>query len=236
MKKIVVLNHKTSLDFENVKYYIDYIKDRIRSDMDIVVCPSDIFIPFFKGKYSFKLGAQNISSYPSTGEVSGSILKSLGVSYVIVGHSDRKKYFGEDTSLINKKIKEALKYNIKPILCVGETLEERGLKKTQDVIIRQIRESLRGIDVKQDIIIAYEPVFSIGTGMMPALESIKEVVTMIKNSIYRAHGVNVKVIYGGSINENNITKLDQISEIDGFLIGNSSVNPEKLIKILELID
>jgi len=235
MKKLLVFNHKTYLDYENIKEYIDIVKDKIRTDMEVVICPNVAFIPFFRGKYDFKLGSGNVSSIPITGEVNGSILKSLGVSYVLIGHSDRKKYLSEKET-INSKVKECLKYNIKPIICVGETLEERGLKKTQDVIIKQIREALRGVDVNQDIIFAYEPVWAVGSGMTPPIEGIKEVVNMIKNSIYRAHNVNIRVLYGGSINENNITKLNNISEIDGYIIGKASTSYDKTLKIMELID
>ena len=236
MKKTIVLNHKTDLDYENIKYYIDQIKDKIRTDMDIVICPSSIFIPFFNGRYNFKIGCQNIGGYHATGELSGEELKSMGVSYVIVGHSDRKKYYNEDNRLINLKVKECIKNNIIPILCVGETIEEKELKKTQDVIIKQMREAFRDVKVDQDIIIAYEPIWAIGSGITPSVTCIKEIVSMIKNSIYHAHNVNIRVLYGGSITEKNIEKLNSIDELDGFLIGKSSTNPDKIISILNLID
>lgn len=235
MKKLVVLNHKMYLDFYGIKDYIRDIKDSIRTDIDVVVCPSTVFIPFFVGKYNFKLGAQNLSSVFATGEVSGFQLKSIGVKYVIIGHSERRFGLSESSKMINLKIKEAISNNIVPIVCVGETKEERDMKKTADVILKQLKEYLRGTLVGSDIVFAYEPIWAIGSGEVPTNNDIYEVVDMIKNAIYRTHNVNVKVLYGGSVDEKNIMNVEKINNLDGYLLGKISSDSDKVIKLLNNI-
>ena len=232
MKKLLVLNHKMYLDFNDIKTYISEIKDYIRSDIDVVVCPSDVFIPYFKGRYDFKLGAQNITGLFVTGEASAKQLKSLDVRYAIVGHSDRKIYFNEDSKVINANIAEAINNNIVPIVCVGETKEERERRKTGEVIVKQIKDYFRNIDVNSDVIIAYEPIWSIGSGIIPSNEDIYEVVDLIKSIVFKKYGVNISVIYGGSVDLKNISKLNKISNVDGFLIGKMSTSSSNILKIM----
>lgn len=235
MNKIVVLNQKNSMEYEDITEYIKKIKDNIRRDLDVILCPSDIFIPYFKGKYTFKLGAQNICFTTITGEATGKQLKSVGVSHVIVGHSERKRYLGETNQMINKKIKECLDNVLIPIVCVGETKEEKDRKKTGEVIIKQLKDYFLGVDFSRDIIIAYEPIWAIGTGIIPNNEEIKEVVEVIKNNVFKTYNINVSVIYGGSINDKNINKLNEIKELDGYLLGKASSSKEKTIEILNLV-
>lgn len=232
MKKLLVLNHKMYLDFNDIKTYISEIKDYIRTDMDVVICPSDIFIPYFKGRYDFKLGAQNITGLFVTGEASAKQLKSLDVRYAIVGHSDRKIHFNEDNKVINANIAEAINSNIIPIVCVGETKEERERHKTADVIIKQLKDYFMDIDVSNDVVIAYEPIWSIGSGNIPSNEDIYEVVELIKNIIFKKYGVNISVIYGGSVNLKNISRLKNISNLDGFLIGKMSTSASSVLQIM----
>lgn len=235
MKKLVVFNHKMYLDFFDIKDYISSIKDNIRTDINVVICPSDIFIPFFVGKYDFKLGAQNLCSTFCTGEASGEMLKSIGVKYVILGHSERREKLNESYSDINLKIKDALSNNIVPIVCVGEIKEDRELKKTGEVILKQLKEYFRGVEVNTDIVIAYEPVWAIGSGVIPGNDDILEVINLIKNAIYRVHNINIRVLYGGSVNEVNVNDLERINELDGYLLGKVSSNPEKVLKLLNSV-
>lgn len=235
MKKLVVFNHKMYLDFYNIKDYITEIKDSIRTDIDVVICPSDIFIPFFVGRYDFKLGAQNLCSTFCTGEVSGALLKSIGVKYVIIGHSERREKLKESGREINLKIKDALSNNIIPIICVGESYEDRELKRTGEVILKQLKEYLRGVEVASDIVIAYEPVWAIGSGIVPSNSDILEVVNLIKNAIYKVHNVNIRVLYGGSVNEVNVKELEKINELDGYLLGKVSSVPSKVLKLLNSV-
>lgn len=236
MKKLVVFNHKMYLDYSNVKDYILAIKDHIRSDLEVVVCPTSAFIPFFHGKYDFKLGAQNIAGTFATGEVSGMQLRSLDVKYVLIGHMERRLNFNETNKIINAKVKDAIDNGISPIICLGETKEEKDMKKSQDVLLKQIKEALRGIEVGEDIIFAYDPMWAIGTNIIPTNKELEEVIDLIKGIIFRVHGVKVKVLYGGSVNSSNIKSLDKIKSLDGYLIGRASVDSNQIINIMDQID
>lgn len=235
MNKIVVLNQKSDMDKDDVLDYIKNIKDKLRTDLEIVICPSMIYLPFYSGKYSFKLGSGNLSAKEITGEVTAKQLKSFGVRYSIIGHWERKKELHEDDNLINQKIKAALSNNIIPIICVGETKEEYLRKKTGDVIVKQLKEYLKAIDYSYDIIIAYEPSWLIGQINILNPKELEEIVLMIKNLILKTYDITPKVIYGGSINENNIEEINKIKSLDGFILGKSSTNWAKTLKILDLV-
>lgn len=235
MRKLVVLNHKSRLSIDDAKNYIREIKDKIRDDLDVIITPSMCYLPLFYGKYRFMLGSQNFGIVNSTGEVSINQLKSMNVKYVIVGHSERKTLYNESYESINKKIKLLLANSIKPILCIGETIEERERRKTQDVLIKQIKNSLNGIKIDNDIIIAYEPVWAIGSAKTPSINEIREIVSLIKSVIFKLSNKNIKVLYGGSINQNNIQSFTKISELDGFIIGSSSTDVDKITYIMDNI-
>lgn len=157
----------------------------------------------------------------------GSQLKSIGVSYVIVGHFERKKYLNETSDIVNKKIKEALKNNIIPIVCIGETKEERSLRKTQEIIKKQLKDYFYKVDFGNDIIIAYEPIWAIGTNIIPTINEIEETIKKIKEI------VNIKVLYGGSVNSNNISDIIKVT--DGVLIGKASTDINEFLKIIEVV-
>ena len=137
MKKIIVLNHKSYLTPKKAKNYAIDINDYIRSDQTVIICPSNIYLPYFEGKYNFLLGSQNISSSNITGEITGNLLKETGVNYCIIGHPERKNSLGETSKQINEKIKEALTNNITPIVIVGETYYEYEMKKSGEIITKQ---------------------------------------------------------------------------------------------------
>lgn len=235
MKKIVILNHKTYMEYEDVLEYIKNVKDKIRTDMEIVMCPSSIFIPYFSGKYNFSLGSQNISKKDITGEVTAKQLKSLNVKYAIIGHNERILYLNEKSKLINEKINEAVNNNIIPIICVGETKEEYLRKKTGEVIIKQLREYLKDIDYCSNFIIAYEQNYSLDNGKIKSNAEIEEITSLIKNVIIKTYNINPIVVYGGKISLSNIKELNKIKGIDGYLIGKESVNSNNIIKILDLV-
>ena len=235
MKKLVVLNQKMYMDLDEVKDFIKAVKDKLRTDLNIVICPSSIYIPFFNGKYSFKLGSQNISGLFVTGEHSGKQLKSSGVTYAIIGHSERRTNFLESNNIVNLNIKEALDNNITPIVCVGESKEERDRRKTGEVILKQLKEGLKGIKVDKDLVIAYEPIWAIGTGVVPNNEEISEVINLIKDNIYKTHKVDIRVLYGGSVNDENIATLDRIKEVDGYLLGKASTDSKKILNLINQI-
>ena len=155
------------------------------------------------------------------------MLKNAGAKFVIIGHSENRRS-GETNKLINLKIKSALKSGLKIIFCIGETIHEKRKKITKKVLIKQIELGLNGIKTKKDIIIAYEPVWSIGTGVIPRERDLEASIEFIKKRFKKN-----KVLYGGSVNPKNILKLKSINNIDGFLIGAASQDPKKFIDIIK---
>ncbi len=238
MSKIVVLNHKMNLTKQEVQNYIIEIKNSIPSDLEVIICPSNIYIPYFEGKYDFKLGSQNIGyaktgSY--TGEVSGYQLKSMGVKYAIIGHSERLMLFKEDGELINKKIASSLEFGITPIVCVGENKEERSLKKTGVILTKQIKAYFKNIEIGQDIIIAYEPIWAIGGNVAASKKDILDAVTMIKELVLKLYNCDIKVLYGGSVNKDNVESILNIDVVDGVLIGSNSSDYQKVNELFKII-
>lgn len=233
--KLIIGNIKMNMKFGELANYLKHFKNI--NNKNVVICPSYIYIPYFLN-YNFSVGSQNVCAYEDggyTGEVSARQLASIGVKYTIVGHSERRIKLNESNLEINKKVKMSLDSKLKVILCIGETLEENKLYKTNIVLKRQIRDSLFDIKDLSNVIIAYEPVWSIGTNKIPNKEDLINTITYIKKLVKDMYGVDIKVIYGGSINEKNILDLNNIKELDGFLIGSASINPIKFIEIIEKI-
>lgn len=172
-----------------------------------------------------KVGAQNVSYADSgayTGEINAEMLIEAGAEYVIIGHSERRAYFGETDETVNKRTLQALKWKLKPIVCVGETLTERENGFTEEVLTRQILQGLK--NVKGDIIIAYEPVWAIGTGKTATPEIANDTINFIRKKVMPLAG-DVPILYGGSMNALNAQSLLDMSEIDGGLIGGASLKP-----------
>jgi len=157
------------------------------------------------------------------------MLKNVGAKYIILGHSENRQS-GETDKLINSKIKSAIKFGLKIIFCIGETLKEKRNKKTNQILAKQINNGLKSIKNKSDIILAYEPVWSIGTGLIPKSNDLLKSVSFIKNRFGKKPP---KILYGGSVNSNNIVQLKDIDIIDGFLIGGASQSSKKFIDIIK---
>ena len=157
------------------------------------------------------------------------MLKSVGAKFVIIGHSENRQ-LGEDDKLINLKIKSALKAGLKIIFCIGETLREKRNKKTNQVLSKQIKNGLNSINNKSNIVIAYEPVWSIGSGLIPKSDDLKKSISFIKSKFGKK---SPKILYGGSVNSNNVDKLKIITGIDGFLVGGASQDSKKFIDIIK---
>ena len=233
--KLIIGNIKMNMKFGEIPNYLEHFKNI--NNKNVVLCPSYIYIPYFLD-YNFSVGSQNVCAYEDggyTGEVSAKQLASIGVDYTIVGHSERRIKLNESNLEINKKINKSLESKLKVILCIGETLEENKLYKTYIVLKRQIRDSLFNIKDLSNVIIAYEPVWSIGTNKIPNKEDLINIINYIKELVKDMYKSDIKVIYGGSINEKNIFDLNNIKELDGFLIGSASINPIKFIEIIEKI-
>lgn len=240
MKKIVALNLKMSLDNEEARNYVEMITDKISDKHEIVIFPSVIHLELFKHS-GYKLGAQNVHYMDKgayTGEISPLQLKTLGIAYALVGHSERRTYFMEDDNFINNKIKGCLRNNLKMVLCVGESLEERRLNKTAMILKKQVLNDLKGIDKDDlsDIVIAYEPVWAIGTGIIPRLEDIDDAIKYVKKIVQEKYNVIPKVLYGGSVNKDNIKNIMGIASVDGILVGSASFDPSNALDMINLID
>jgi len=207
-----------------------------KNKFKIVYCPPNTLIrPLSKRLKKTKLfvGAQNCHHNENfgafTGSVNAKMLKNIGAKYIILGHSENRQS-GETDKLINLKIKSAIKAGLKIILCIGETLKEKRKKKTNQVLAKQIKNCLKSIKNRSNIIIAYEPVWSIGTGLIPKFEDLSKSVLFIKNKFSKK---SPKILYGGSVNSNNIAQLKDINNLDGFLIGGASQKSKKFIDIIK---
>jgi len=226
--KIIIGNMKMYLNFDDIKNYLDKTNDAL---LKVIISPSSIYIPYFINK-GYKVAIQNISEHDNgayTGEISANQVKSMGINYVILGHSEVRSNLIENNYKINQKIKNCLKNNLKVILCIGENKEEKNNNKTKDIIKKQLELCLKDILDFSSIIIAYEPIWAIGTGNIPSNNEIIEILEFIR-SLY-----SVKIIYGGSVNEENIKTLNEI-DLDGFIIGSSCLNPDKFVGIIKTID
>tara|TARA_X000001036_G_scaffold400220_1_gene404410 strand:- start:86 stop:823 length:738 start_codon:yes stop_codon:yes gene_type:complete len=214
-----------------IKFFKIFKKNK---KIKIIYCPPSTLIRPMSKKLkntSIEVGAQNCHQNQSygayTGSINSSMLKSVGAKYVIIGHSENRNA-GETNKLINLKIKSALKSGLKVIFCIGETLKEKRKKITKKVLNKQIRLGLNKITDRRKIIIAYEPVWSIGSGIVPKTNELFEIVDFIKKD-YR----NYKVLYGGSVSPKNIKELKSIKNIDGYLIGGASQDYKKFIDIIK---
>lgn len=238
MKKLVVGNLKMNLDLDQIASYLEIINEEVHSP-HVVICPTSIYIPYFLS-HDYRVGIQNTflaDEGAYTGEISPKQADSMGIAYTILGHSERRMYLKETDDFINKKIIAALKNYMRVIVCVGETLEERKMLKTDRVIKREITNALRGLTKEQldNVVIAYEPIWAIGTNQTPTNKDIEDMINYIKLLVESYFNYpNIKVLYGGSVNEKNITELNKIKNLDGYLVGGASTNTEKFLKIIEV--
>lgn len=230
MKNLIAANWKlnptTQKEAENI---FDGIKNGIGdTGAEVVICPPFVFLPLLKG---LTLGSQNVSAEEKgafTGEVSAFMLKDLGIEYAIIGHSERRKYFAETDELINEKIKKSLEAGLKVIFCIGETAAERSEGKKNEVLERQIKIGLDGIDNLESINLAYEPVWAIGTGNNCSVEETKEAINFIKKFVLG----NMRILYGGSVKSENSGEYIKKAGANGLLVGGSSLNAEEFVKIV----
>ena len=252
MKKIVIGNLKMNIltQPEREKYFKSFKAEQTKvklNDTDIILCPPTIHLEAFK-KWNNKkvvLGAQNISSEIKgsyTGETSPVMAKNLGASFTIIGHSERRKYFGESNEEINFKVITALKNGLKPIVCVGETQEQKDNQETLKVITKQVEEALFEVSrtKAESITIAYEPVWAIGTGVVPDANGVMEAKVLIRRILVEMFGKKyaekVAILYGGSVDVRNAKEVCVESEMDGALIGGVSLVPHEFFKVAEIID
>ena len=213
---------------------MSFVKKFKKNKLKIIYCPPATLLSPLSDKLkstSIQIGAQNCHESDSyganTGQINSSMLKAVGAKYVILGHSENRQ-LGENDNNINQKVKSSIKSGLKVIFCVGETLTQKRKKITKKILSRQISNGLKKIKNKKNIIIAYEPVWSIGSGLIPKNSEIFEIVKFIKKKV---KGINV--LYGGSVNSKNINVLKKIDNVNGFLVGGASQRSKNFIDIIK---
>ena len=244
-KKVIAGNWKMNMLPDETIKYIDELAKLVKDTKnEVILCVpyTDLFYALLTAQNTnIKIGAQNMHYEEKgayTGEVSGKMLKSINVDYVIIGHSERRQYFNETDESVNKKVKAAFANELNPIVCVGETLEQREENKTVEIITKQVELALKGLTEAQveNTIIAYEPIWAIGTGKTATSEDANNSIKAIRNKIAEIYGQNIadRVIiqYGGSVKSKNAKELFTMSDIDGGLVGGASLEPEEFSKIV----
>lgn len=244
-KKVIAGNWKMNMLPDATIRFIDELTPLVNSTQsEVILCVpyTDLFYALLTAQNTnIKIGAQNMhweESGAYTGEVSAQMLKSIGVEYVIIGHSERRQYFNETDETVNKKIKSAFNVGLKPIVCVGESLEERESGKAVEKVTNQVKLALEGLTENQveDVIIAYEPIWAIGTGKTATSEDANNMIKQIRQEISKLYGqiVAERVIiqYGGSVKSSNSKELFSTSDIDGALVGGASLKSDEFAKIV----
>ena len=244
-RKVIAGNWKMNmLPNEAMEMITKLAPDVKETENEVVLCVpyTDLFYSLLAAQgTNIKIGAQNMHFAEKgayTGEVSGKMLKAIGVEYVIIGHSERRQYFAETDETVNKKIKAAFENELKPIVCVGETLEQREAGIAFEVITEQTRKALEGLtnDQVQNTIIAYEPIWAIGTGKTATKEDANSTIMQIRKKLAEMYGQNeangVIIQYGGSVKSANAKELFEMSDIDGGLVGGASLKADEFSKIV----
>jgi len=247
-KCVLAANWKMNHTSRDVRRYVDRFLKGLRLDDR---AEAILFVPFpylklvadlLQGAKNVGVGAQNLHWEPSgayTGEVSAEMITDSGARYVLVGHSERRKYFGEDDQAVNRKLRRSIDASLRPVLCLGETWEERQGGLTEKVTTRSLQVGLQGIRAEDlsTVYVAYEPVWAIGTGRHATPEQAEEVHTRLRGVIAsgfgRAQAEAIPILYGGSTNPENTPELMRAPDIDGLLVGGASLDPEKFRKMIE---
>lgn len=244
-KAIIAGNWKMNNTKKESKALLEELIPLVKNaDVDIVICPSYLSlegVADLTKDTAIKVGAQNMHFEDSgafTGEISAEMLKELGIEYVIIGHSERRQYFNERNETVNKKVIKALQSNLIPILCVGETLEEREENKAQSILTSQVQQGLKGLSREQieKIIIAYEPIWAIGTGKTASSKDANEACGWIRDQIEELTdsviAERVRIQYGGSVKPANVKELMSQPHIDGALVGGASLKADQFAAIV----
>lgn len=232
MTKLIIGNLKNNLQVKDLDKYLNDIKDI--DNKNVVICPPSIYIPYFVN-HGYSVGIGNISFSPITGEITSSLASSLSINYALIGHSERRVYLKEDNDMINKKVIDALNNHITPILCIGETIEEKELMRTETVLKQQIVNGLRNVDNISDVVIAYDPIWTGESNKKLSSKDIGDLIYFIKSIVNLNFKCdNIRVIYGGGITPDNIEEINSIPYIDGFLIGRSALNVVSFKRIIEV--
>lgn len=247
-RKIIAGNWKMNMLPNEAMSFINELEPYAKNaKCEIILCVpyTDLFYSLLTAQNTnIKIGAQNMhweEAGAYTGEIAPNMLKCINVEYVIIGHSERRQYFAETDETVNKKIKSALKHELNPILCVGETMKQKELGLEEEVIKQQIIGALEGITKEQaeKIVIAYEPIWAIGTGKVATKNDANNMIKLIRKEIESLYDKevanNVSILYGGSVNKNNAKELFETSDIDGALVGGASLKVDEFNEIIKSI-
>jgi len=247
MKPLIVANWKCNpVTLNQAKNLLSAVKRGLKNirKAEVVVCPPFVFLAALArlSPKAIRLGGQDCfweNEGPFTGEISPAMIKKLGADYVILGHSERRKYFNETSETINKKIKKSLKEKLKPILCVGETLEEKEQGNKMKIIREELKDGLKGVSRKEikNIVIAYEPIWAIGTGENCSIDETMSSILLIRKIISKVYSRTVaekmRILYGGSVTSENSESYIKAGGADGLLIGGASLRATEFIKIIK---
>lgn len=244
-KPIIAGNWKMHKTIAEAVEFVNDIKDKVNNtDVEAVICAPFTLLKDLKEATkgtNIKIGAQNMHYEDKgafTGEVSAPMLNELNIDYVVLGHSERRQYFNETNETVNKKVLKALEAGIDPILCIGETLEEREADKTKDVCRVQVEKALENVskDDMKKVVIAYEPIWAIGTGKTATAEQANDVIAYVREVVKGLYGEEiseeVRIQYGGSVKPSNVAEIMNQSDIDGALVGGASLQPADFTELV----
>ncbi len=250
-KKIIAGNWKMNKAFADAEELISDIAEGIEDlelkNTEVVLCPPSIYLEMASDiaeESEFKVGAQNISDKEwgaYTGEISAAMLQSMEISYCIIGHSERRKYFQEDHALLAAKVDQALTYEVAPIFCCGELLQDRDAGRHFEIVKTQLQESLFHLTKEEmrNVVVAYEPVWAIGTGMNATAQQAQEMHAFIRKTLAEKYDADtasqISILYGGSCNAKNAKEIFSQPDVDGVLIGGASLNADEFIQIIKSI-
>jgi triosephosphate isomerase len=246
MKNIIIANWKMNQDLNSSSEWIKNFSNKLEyhnNFPEIIICPPSLYLDSLSKLTSenskISIGAQDLSFAHEgayTGDVSAKMLKDFSCNYAIIGHSERRQFHFETNEILAKKLKMAVKKNITPIFCIGESLDDRKNKTYRDFLRSQIISSIpKDIELK-NLVLAYEPIWSIGTGLTPEISSIREVVDFVYDELSKYKNIkNFKITYGGSVNSSNSLEIISIKNINGLLVGSASLNYEEFVKIISYV-
>lgn len=234
MEKIIAANWKMNNDFEDIPKFVKFVKKNAKGMKNLVVCVPSVMIKTFAdiSKNICETGAENCyfeKSGAYTGEISPGMVKNAGAKWVIIGHSERRAIFGEDNEMLNKKLKAALSEGLKVIYCIGETLDEKS--KYKSVLKKQILDGFDGVSNISNVVVAYEPVWAIGTGKVATIADIDKVHKYIQNLFKEIYNGTPQILYGGSVKPSNSAEILALESVGGVLIGGASLKAEDYVAI-----
>jgi len=236
MDKYIVANWKMNNDFSDIPVFVDYLKENANGEKNMIVCVPSVMIKSFADEATgiAEAGAENcyyLEKGAYTGEISPQMVKSAGATTVLIGHSERRQMFGETNEFLNKKVHAALNAGLKVIYCIGETLEEKP--NYQEVLKKELVEGLANVEDFSNLIVAYEPIWAIGTGKVATIADIDEIHNFVKETIKSNFSVDVPILYGGSVKPSNSGEILALDSVGGVLIGGASLKAEDYVNIVK---